>query len=552
MSENPTLEADYISWHQRRFKTAVNRFNRMNPDPSQTELLGSLFAFHWLRYEVNPLYWKHIVKISRNPEHHYLTHILVQTETAKEFCHAYITHWQSQPKHKPQSQSVNQWLFQHNNQIDQAVQAILNSWNQLSLFKQPRSVAIRTLQMKQKTRYQEVGSEKDQQRLDLIDQQHDPNPNHTPRFLKLAVIPHMACPQSCRHCMFIWRPPMKNLPDPQPIFNLINGLTDSLLFTGGDLSHHLDFFIHSIRTLKSITTFAILLNGDFSTSMHHTHSIFQQLQQAIEERQRQGTTPNIIVQISFDEFHQEIQANRKGLLKERIPVNTIATILIAAIHYPQIQITLLHKQNRLNFSTNLFRYGVFSRLARVLEQRGHPVQILGWSHTPQPKQDPSNPSLSAPVINSAVFVLTTHPNRHLHLTSSTIDAYGRAKLLDASDYLMNTTPLKTLLQTPPAPNEGFDTDLMFWFDGSVTCFSATHLWLGNYYEVGNLVLTRHRKDPLLRALERFDNRLVNYYGEIRNDLETLLTKSTGQHMLFHQLTESADVRLFLTQRLLSG
>ena len=53
----------------------------------------------------------------------------------------------------------------------------------------------------------------DKQRLALVDALPDPA-NLKTRYPKLGLIPHMGCPQTCRHCMFIFRPLLKDKQDP--------------------------------------------------------------------------------------------------------------------------------------------------------------------------------------------------------------------------------------------------------------------------------------------------------------------------------------------------
>jgi len=75
-----------------------------------------------------------------------------------------------------------------------------------------------------------------------------------------------------------------------------------------------------------------------------------------------------MLQISFDEFHQEVVVSRQGELTERIPVTKIANIVEAAPKYKdEIQLCLLHKQGHLNFSMELFQKGVFARLVNELD-----------------------------------------------------------------------------------------------------------------------------------------------------------------------------------------
>ena len=65
-----------------------------------------------------------------------------------------------------------------------------------------------------------------------------------------------------------------------------------------------------------------------------------------------------------------------------------------------------------------------------------------------------------------------------------------------------------------------------------------------------MVLKRQQKDPLSKAMYGFDKRLLDYYAEVRDDLETKLAETTGPHHLFHTITENADVRLHMTRRLI--
>ena len=122
----------------------------------------------------------------------------------------------------------------------------------------------------------------DKQRLALVDQLPDTEP--LAAFSKLGIIPAMGCPQTCRHCMFIFRPLMKNTDDPAQLYQMIDELTTSVLFTGGDLTKHLDHFYNAIETMQHVTTFAILLNGDFADSRDMTKEVLGRMAAAIRRR----------------------------------------------------------------------------------------------------------------------------------------------------------------------------------------------------------------------------------------------------------------------------
>jgi len=63
---------------------------------------------------------------------------------------------------------------------------------------------------------------------------------------------------------------------------------------------------------------------------------------------------------------------------------------------------------------------------------------------------------------------------------------------------------------------------------------------------------RQAVDPLSNALNSFDLRLLEYYREIRNDLDSIIEKSTSPHHLFHTITEEGAMRLHMTKRLITA
>ncbi len=110
-------------------------------------------------------------------------------------------------------------------------------------------------------------------------------------FDKLGLIPAMGCPQTCRHCMFIFCPLMKNTENPEPLYQMVDALTTSVLFTGGDLTRQLHHFYDAIEIMQHVTTFAILLNGDFADSREVTRSILEKMAAAIVAALSPGPKP---------------------------------------------------------------------------------------------------------------------------------------------------------------------------------------------------------------------------------------------------------------------
>ena len=554
------LKTYFLIALRQRFKHEVNRLTNgamasMLGENTDTEklsfLLTYVYIYHWLRENVHPQYFADVLKPFRGSSRAFLMDLLQQSDDDEKFVRGYIDYWQNNSTEAPiQRQLLMQLLDDHRGDVNKLTDAAIQRWSDLGLFTKTNKIEYRDTAREERNRYSDMLGQEDSSRLKLIDALPDIESKQL-RFDKLGLIPAMGCPQTCRHCMFIWRPLMKDTPDPESLFQQVNNLTDNVLFTGGDLTRQLDSFYRAIDSMRNIHSFAILLNGDFAESQEETQKVLQKMASAIRRRPAHWPRAKVILQISFDEFHQEIIADKNGKLKERIPVKKIANIVESTPRYAaEIQLCLIHKQTGLNFSMELFQKGVFGRLATELGRRDHQVQILSASPSNRLKKNPVGSDQPAQVIKDASFILTRHPDYPILFTSSTIDAYGRASILDESESVREKDLLNQVLQGE-ATSEYFDTDLMFWFNGWVTLFSAVHISLGNVYEDGiNRILMRYQKDPLRVALYKFDTRLLDYYQETRTDLKEKINNATGPQHLFHTLTEEAEVRLHVTQRLL--
>lgn len=545
-----------------RFKAEVNRLTGggmrtlLGEQPDADDLaflLSYVYAFEWLRREVHHGYHADVVAPFRKGPRAFLMDLLVRSEDATGLVRAYADHMLREPDESlRERQQVLRLLAGCDGDPARLTEKVLATWRQLGLLDKTYAEAYRDLAREERERYGGMLGSEDRERLALVDELPDRDAA-APRFAKLGVIPAMGCPQTCRHCMFIWRPPMRNVPDAGGLYELVADHTDSVLFTGGDLTRHLRHFTRAIREMRPVRTFAILLNGDFADDLPATEAVLQDMADAVRARPRDWPAAQVLLQISFDEFHQEILAGPDGALRERIPVAKIANIVESVPRYRGIQLCLVHKQTALNFSMDVFQKGVFGRLAAELGARGHRVRLIAASPSPRLKRNPQSPTQTGQVVKDASFVLERYPDRPVLLTSSTIDAYGRAELLDPGEAVDERDLLRQVLGGDTTAAEVFDTDLMFWFNGWATLFSAVHVCLGNLYEDGaDRVLARHRKDPLTRALRCFDRRLLDYYAEVRDDLDACIARATSPHHLYHVLTEDPAVRLHMTRRLIQA
>ncbi|MDH5601478.1 MAG: hypothetical protein OEY78_09270, partial [Gammaproteobacteria bacterium] len=514
--------------------------------------MSYLYAWHWLRHNVHQNYMSRLLETFRSSKFSFLMDLLL-LDSAEKFVKGYIYHWLSSEENLKQREELYTLLEHRNNDAEQLADEMLSIWQSFGLFTENYMVQFKQVSRDERDRYNGMLGKEDQERLALVDALPDKDfIAGNIQYAKLGIIPAMGCPQTCRHCMFTWRPPRGKNENPQQVFEFVEQHSDSVLFTGGDLTNQLDYFYTAIRTMRHIKNFALLLNGDFADTAKITNEVMGNMAEAIKSRPKKWPKAMVLLQISFDEFHQEVYVDKQGLLAERIPVAKIANIVERYPKYAgQIQLALLHKQTSLNFSHDVLNKGVVARLATELAKRGYQMQVVDMKPSPRLKVNPKAPQQTEKVLKDVTFVLDKHTNAPILLTSSTIDGYGRAALLDEWETVKEKDLLQQVINQGPPAGESFDIDMMVWFNGWVTLFNAVHICLGDHYKDGfELIMARQRKDPLCHALNKMERTLLKLYAETRDDLDEKIDQATGPHHLFHSLTEEAEVRLYLTRRLI--
>lgn len=561
-SDQKALLPIYLTSMRQRFK---NEINRLTSGRAMFEMLGSredaielsfpmsyLYVWHWLRHNIHVKYMEETLVTFRSTKFGFLMDLLL-SETPEQFISGYIQHWLTSSDELKQKVELFNLLDRRNNDEKQLAEDMLSIWQSFGLFTESYMTQFKQVSREERNRYEGMLGEEDLERLALVDALPDVEfKAGTTRYSKLGIIPAMGCPQTCRHCMFTWRPLRGKAEKPEQVFELVNQHTDSVLFTGGDLTNQLDYFYQAIRSMSNIKNFALLLNGDFADTAKITNDVMGKMAEAIKQRPKKWPKAKVLLQISFDEFHQEVYVDKKGLLAERIPVAKIANIVERYPKYSeQIQLALLHKQTSLNFSHDVLNKGVVARLAAELGKRGYQMQVMDMQASPRLKINPQKPQEKDKVLKDVTFILDKHKNAPILLTSSTIDGYGRAALLDEWETIKEKDLLQQVVTQGAPAGESFDIDMMVWFNGWVTLFNAVHICLGDHYKDGiDTIMARQRKDPLSHALNKMDKILLDLYDEIRNDLQQHIDAATGPHHLFHALTEEPEVRLHLTRRLI--
>ena len=556
------LKRSYIESKRDRLKHLLYSLNHFelpvkleSVNHPMKEILLYLYAYKWLRENVHPNYYEEVLSVANNETYAFLINLLVHSPDERQFLIDYIYHC-IKPENidkAPHNIKVRIVYEEHNSNIERTLEAILKTWEQLGYLQAKKSLLISDETKRQKQIFNDIGGTVDRKRLKLLDELPDSYAIKRPsEFAKLAIVPSFRCKSRCRHCMFLWRPVIKQTISHQKLYTLLNPLTKNLLFTGGDLTVNLDDFYSAVKTMNHIQTFAILLNGAFAGTGKKSDRVFKAIGRALKQRAaKRFPLARVLMQISFDEFHQEVHADSDGNFYERLPVRNIANILESSLSYQDISVVLLHKQNAYNFSEALFKKGVFYRLIEELAIRGNPIKIINIGKSQRPKEHPVTKKMSLAMITDVHFILSRNPQKVFLMNSSLVDRIGGARFLDPGEYV-KSDEIKATITRQSLKKETMDMDLMFWLDGQVTSFSLPFLTWGNLFDDAlETILARYSKDPLVHALQQFDKRLLDYCRDIREDFDIIFQNSSSHVNLFYNIFESSKVRLELTERLIN-
>lgn len=209
------LKTNYLIALRQRFKHEVNRLTngamaKMLGEEADTEklsfLLTYVYIYHWLRENVYPEYFTDVLKPFRGSSRAFLMDLLQQSDNDEMFVRGYIDYWQNNSTEAPiQQRLLLQALDDNEGNTDKLAGAILQRWSNLNLYTKTSKIEYRDIARDERNRYSDMLGDDDNARLKLIDALPDLESQNI-RFDKLGLIPAMGCPQTCRHCMFIWRP----------------------------------------------------------------------------------------------------------------------------------------------------------------------------------------------------------------------------------------------------------------------------------------------------------------------------------------------------------
>jgi hypothetical protein len=295
-----------------------------------------------------------------------------------------------------------------------------------------------------------------------------------------------------------------------------------------------------------------MLNGAFASSLDVAKQKLTQIQNALLRRKSCfATKPSILLQISFDEFHQTVHIDQEGRFYEKLPIHYIANLLETSLNYRMLDVVLLHKQHAYNFSTDILNKGVVARLFQELNKRKIRVNILQIEQSPRLKTHPATKAQTDRMAINIRFSLAKGKEKNFLINSSLVDSMGEASLLHPSEYV-DGRDVKDKVASQRLKGERMEGDLMFWYNGNTTYFPIPHILLGNLLEDDmSTIMSRYLNDPLIAYAREFDTKLLDYYQEIMSDYDELYRNASSHLQLYNGITRFDKVRFELTNRILA-
>ena len=237
-ADQEVLRPIYLASMRQRFKDEINRltsgramFEMLNQHEYAIELsfpMSYLYAWHWLRHNVHINYMPQVLQTFRGAKFGFLMDLLL-SDTAQQFIEGYIKHWQTSTDTLKQGDELRSLLSARNNNAEQLADEMLSIWQSLGLFTQEYMDQFKQVSRDERERYQGMLGKQDLERLALVDALPEKNYDFSAspqRYSKLGIIPAMGCPQTCRHCMFTWRPPRGKNENPQDVFDFVDQHSD--------------------------------------------------------------------------------------------------------------------------------------------------------------------------------------------------------------------------------------------------------------------------------------------------------------------------------------
>ena len=406
--------------------------------------------------------------------------------------------------------------------------------------------------------YNSIGSDIDKERRHLVRRVVDhSNFNkddvHQEKIGVLCLAYTNVCKNKCRHCM-AYRPMSGS-------FSFGNSLIDSvldatykhgtqfMLFTGGEPFLALDEVTYTIKHSNASQIF-ITTSGDFAVDSEkngQTDKTVGKIWDAFCSNKSEKKM-GLGVQISMDDFHQEILLSKDDSLRENSSLVRIANLMEVIFRaYPEIRITLMSVRSGV-------KYSILSYLFNELERRGIDVidrdEVLVFY-----SQLISEPAQKGPeILQMEISLKYNDKEIKIYCGAQLISRISGALLLAPWELMDAAHTLKDFEQMKNVDQLAMESNMiLIERDGNVYLGgSLAGVWaLGNLGEEQLSQIIKYSSfDPLVVAINNDFGQLIHWAKEINPSIESQISSHpTGMEVMNKVFSEPA-MRLYLTKRVI--
>jgi len=386
----------------------------------------------------------------------------------------------------------------------------------------------------------------------------------------LIYVSTYGCGISCRHCLFIHQG-MKKRGHIREVFddlteyavaNKLRGISEG---NSGEIfgdPESKEDLLYTLRNSK--LPVLVATNVFWANSEQDVHNMFDELMQALSENPHllKYPGPFLEIQISLDDFHQEVQVdNETGLLRAQIPIKNIANVLKVASEGNIREIIVGVNTQRTPNTERLI-----AELEHELEELG--CEMIPWQAV-HPVTEEKLPTTKVKVkrLDGQVAEDTSDDYYFVRqrlsdyavlfaIGKNFVRKTGWAELLEDFEYVHSADPRDLLETLLDERRQGFIFDSVnVTADGNVflgSCLFERRWSLGNVYEEGiDKISVRSMSDPLVWAQAKAHHLLFEFAQDVEPDIiEKLRRFKFDGPSAVARLLESSAMRFYLTQRLI--
>ncbi|MHC4122290.1 MAG: radical SAM protein [Planctomycetota bacterium] len=373
--------------------------------------------------------------------------------------------------------------------------------------------------------------------------------------------PTFRCNLNCRHCQIVNRG-MKRRVDTDKLQEYIDWCVKSgkvlLHITGGEIfkdGKAKEDVLYILR--NSPITVSFNTNGFWALGLDETRAMIDKIWTAVMDNPYLSEREDpLIMQVSMDEFHQEVIVDKDGFLKEYIDMENIVNVLQVLVEgYPNIVFRVSAERtpsaellkNELALELKRRDYGLFAANL-VIEGEGVKDEVeirhADGSITTDNMED--------------FFALkkkgsNEYSKNKLSIFKDFVIKTGWAELLEDFEYIRYHGTLEKLFGDEQYALETF-RGVGLSSDGGITVASGLfqRIWsMGNVYEESiDSIIERCDSDILIWAFKRDLTMLSAIAQEVEPDIFERIKHLGHAQPAVGRILESSAMRLYLTQRLI--